>query len=172
MSTHKICLYKEIDKNYTVCNLKTRKLPDCELIGVCAVIRSNTVCLALRLLCCGRGDWLLYCSCLWHVYCLACFVCFSSRCHWQAIICDCGYPWTSSRLSTIVRNSSSSLLTHQPAVKWTFARNIGQAWYVVSYPKTYGIHVTFCCRTFLTSWKMIDLKKLESVQFVKGNAIY
>ena len=43
MSTHKICLYKEVDKKYTGCNLKTTKLLDCALIGVCAVIRSNTV---------------------------------------------------------------------------------------------------------------------------------
>ena len=43
MSTHKICLYKEVDKKYTGCNLKTTKSLDCALIGVCAVIRSNTV---------------------------------------------------------------------------------------------------------------------------------
>ena len=43
MSTYKICLYKEVDKKYTGCNLKTTKLLDCALIGVCAVIRSNTV---------------------------------------------------------------------------------------------------------------------------------
>ena len=41
MNTHKICLYKEVDKNYTGCNLKTTKLLDCALVGVCAVIRSN-----------------------------------------------------------------------------------------------------------------------------------
>ena len=34
-------LYKEVDKKYTGCNLKT--LLDCALIGICAVIRSNTV---------------------------------------------------------------------------------------------------------------------------------
>ena len=43
MGTHNICLYKEVDKKYTVCNLKTTELLDCALIGVCAVIRSNTV---------------------------------------------------------------------------------------------------------------------------------
>ena len=43
MSTHKICLYKKVDKKYTGCNLKTTKLLDRALIGVCAVIRSNTV---------------------------------------------------------------------------------------------------------------------------------
>ena len=43
ISTHSICLYKEVDKNYTGCNLKTTKLLDSVLIGVCAVIRSNTV---------------------------------------------------------------------------------------------------------------------------------
>ena len=43
MSTHKICLYKEVDKKYTGCNLKTTKLLDCALMGVCAVIRSNMV---------------------------------------------------------------------------------------------------------------------------------
>ena len=43
MGTHNICLYKEVDKNYTGCNLKTKELLDCALIGACAVIRSNTV---------------------------------------------------------------------------------------------------------------------------------
>ena len=43
MSTHNICLYKEVDKKYTGCNLKTTELLDCALIGVFAVIRSNTV---------------------------------------------------------------------------------------------------------------------------------
>ena len=45
MSTHKICLYKEVDQNYTGCSRKTTKLLDCALIGVCAVItgRSNMV---------------------------------------------------------------------------------------------------------------------------------
>ena len=44
MGTHNICLYKEVDKKYTGYNLKTMELLDCALIGVCAVIRSNTVC--------------------------------------------------------------------------------------------------------------------------------
>ena len=43
MSTHNICLHKEVKKKYTGYNLKTMKLLDCALIGVCAVIRSNTV---------------------------------------------------------------------------------------------------------------------------------
>ena len=43
MSTHKICLYKNVDKKYTGCSLKTTKLLDCALIGECAVIGSNTV---------------------------------------------------------------------------------------------------------------------------------
>ena len=43
MSTHKICLYKEVDKKYTSCNQKTTELLDCAIIGICAVIRSNTV---------------------------------------------------------------------------------------------------------------------------------
>ena len=43
MSTHNICLYKEVDKKYTGCNLKTTEFLDCSLIGICAVIRSNTV---------------------------------------------------------------------------------------------------------------------------------
>ena len=41
--TLNICLYKEADKKCTCCNLKTAELLDCALIGVCAVIRSNTV---------------------------------------------------------------------------------------------------------------------------------
>ena len=43
MGTHKICLYKEVYKNYTGCNLKTTALLDCALIGICAVIRLNMV---------------------------------------------------------------------------------------------------------------------------------
>ena len=43
MSIHNICLYKEVKKKYTGCNLKTTEFLDCALIGVCAVIRSNTV---------------------------------------------------------------------------------------------------------------------------------
>ena len=43
MSTHNICLYKEVKKKYIDCNLKTMEFLDCGLIGVCVVIRSNTV---------------------------------------------------------------------------------------------------------------------------------
>ena len=35
--------YKEVDKKYRSCNLKTTELLDCALIGVWAVMRSNTV---------------------------------------------------------------------------------------------------------------------------------
>ena len=34
-----------VDIKYTGCNLNTMELLDCMLIGVCAVIRLNTVCL-------------------------------------------------------------------------------------------------------------------------------
>ena len=40
--TLNICLYK-VDKKYNGYNLKTTELLDCGLIGVCAVIGSNTV---------------------------------------------------------------------------------------------------------------------------------
>ena len=43
MGTHSICLYKEVAKQYTSCNPKSTELLDCAPIGVCAVIRSNTV---------------------------------------------------------------------------------------------------------------------------------
>ena len=43
MTTHNICLHKEVKKKYTGYNLKTTEFLDCALIGVCAVIRSNTV---------------------------------------------------------------------------------------------------------------------------------
>ena len=42
MSTHNICLSK-VDKKYNGCKTETTELIDCGLIGVCAVIRSNTV---------------------------------------------------------------------------------------------------------------------------------
>ena len=42
MRTHNICLHKKVNKKYTGCN-KTTEFHDCALIGVCAVIRSNTV---------------------------------------------------------------------------------------------------------------------------------
>ena len=48
MRTNNICLYKKVNKMYTGCNLKTTEFHECALIGVCAVIRSNTVCLLLR----------------------------------------------------------------------------------------------------------------------------
>ena len=48
MGTHSICLYKEVAKQYTSCNPKSTELLDCALIGVCAVIRSNTVCTVAR----------------------------------------------------------------------------------------------------------------------------
>ena len=48
MSTHNICLRKEVKKKYTGYNLKTTEFLDCALIGVCAVIRSNTVCFHLN----------------------------------------------------------------------------------------------------------------------------
>ena len=43
MRTHNICLYKKVNKKYTGCNLKTTEFHECALIGVCGVIRSNTV---------------------------------------------------------------------------------------------------------------------------------
>ena len=43
MGNHNICLYKEVDKKFTGCNLKTTEFLDCALIGVCAVVRSITV---------------------------------------------------------------------------------------------------------------------------------
>ena len=43
MGTHNIRFYKEVDKKYTGCNLKTTGLLDCVLIGVCVVIWSNNI---------------------------------------------------------------------------------------------------------------------------------
>ena len=43
IGTHNICLYKVADIKYSDCNLKTKELLDSALIGVCTVIRSNTV---------------------------------------------------------------------------------------------------------------------------------
>ena len=43
MGTHNICLYKEADKKYTGCNLKTMELLDCVLIGVYVLIRLKTI---------------------------------------------------------------------------------------------------------------------------------
>ena len=43
MGTHNICLYKEVDKKYTDCNMKTTKLLYCALIWVCAIISLNTI---------------------------------------------------------------------------------------------------------------------------------
>ena len=41
MGTHYVCLYKAVDNKYTDCYLKTTKLLDCALIGICVVIRLN-----------------------------------------------------------------------------------------------------------------------------------
>ena len=38
MGTHNICLFKEVDKKYSSCILKTTELLDYVLIGVCVVI--------------------------------------------------------------------------------------------------------------------------------------
>ena len=43
MGTHNVCLYKEEDKKYIGCNLKTAELLDCAFIGVFLVKRSNKV---------------------------------------------------------------------------------------------------------------------------------
>ena len=43
MGAHNICLYKEVVKKYTGCNLKTMELLDYALIGVYAVIKLNMV---------------------------------------------------------------------------------------------------------------------------------
>ena len=43
MDIHNRCLYEEVDKKYTGCYLKTTKVLDYALIGVCTVIRLNTV---------------------------------------------------------------------------------------------------------------------------------
>ena len=43
MGTHNICIYKEVAKKYTGCNLKTTVLLDCALIRERAVIRSNMI---------------------------------------------------------------------------------------------------------------------------------
>ena len=43
MDTHNICLFKEIDKQYTGCNLKITELLVCALIWLCAVIRLSAV---------------------------------------------------------------------------------------------------------------------------------
>ena len=43
MITHNMCLYKEAEKKCTACNLKTTESLDYVLIGVCTVIRSNTI---------------------------------------------------------------------------------------------------------------------------------
>ena len=43
MGTHNKCLYKEVDKKYIGCNVKTTEWLDCILIGICVVIRLNMV---------------------------------------------------------------------------------------------------------------------------------
>ena len=43
MSTHDICLYKKVDKKYISCKLKNTEFLECAFVGVCEVIRSNTV---------------------------------------------------------------------------------------------------------------------------------
>ena len=65
MSTNNICLYKEVDKKYTCCNLKTMELLDCVLIGICTVIRSNTVFCMKKIACFS-----------WHTY--VSFVCIGT----------------------------------------------------------------------------------------------
>ena len=49
MSTHNICLYEEVKKKYTGCNLKTMEFLGCMLIGVCVIIRLNRVSLCAEI---------------------------------------------------------------------------------------------------------------------------
>ena len=59
MSTDNICLCKVVERKYTCCNPKTTELLNCALIGVCAVIRSNTVYIfhQIGLKYCGKIDY-------------------------------------------------------------------------------------------------------------------
>ena len=63
MGTHNICLYKEVDKKYTGCNLKTTELLNYALTGVFAVMRSNIVCrshmIVSHITAILSGDWFL-----------------------------------------------------------------------------------------------------------------
>ena len=43
MGTHNICLYKEVDKKYNGCSLKTMQLLDCALTGICATSLNMTI---------------------------------------------------------------------------------------------------------------------------------
>ena len=79
MSTDNICLYKEVARKYTCCNLKTTELLNYALIGVCAVIRSNTVCEY-----CRPGLHLNICKICCTIYRLV----KSQRLYW---------PWSGSR---------------------------------------------------------------------------
>ena len=55
MVMHNRCPFKEVDKKYSGCNLKTMELLDYALIGVCAIIRLNTVCCGTHNICfCGE----------------------------------------------------------------------------------------------------------------------
>ena len=55
MGTYNICLDMEVDNKYSGCNLKTTELLDCTRIGVCSVIRSNTVGVLVE-------KWQIYCA--------------------------------------------------------------------------------------------------------------
>ena len=57
MCTNNICLYEEVDKSNLGCNLKSKKLIDCGLTGLCMVIRSNMVFLMYFRHCVTVGCW-------------------------------------------------------------------------------------------------------------------
>ena len=61
MGTHNICSYKEVEKKYTGCNLKTTGLLHCGLIEVCAIIRLNTEFILLSLSSTGMRDYGHFC---------------------------------------------------------------------------------------------------------------
>ena len=61
IGTHNICLYKQVDKKNTGCNLKTTELLDCALIWVCAVIRLNTV---RKIFICSCGKYVKELKCV------------------------------------------------------------------------------------------------------------
>ena len=58
MSNNNICFYKQVEKiRNRGCNLKTKKLLDCVLIGVCVVTRLTALCNFVL----SQGAYLRYC---------------------------------------------------------------------------------------------------------------
>ena len=98
MGNHNICLDNEVDKKYTGC-MKTTEWLDCALIGVCAVIRSNTGCPSPNWNLARSGIWLGQIGILIYVQIISSLLNLDEQMRYKTILIPQNYtlmPWSFS----------------------------------------------------------------------------